>query len=167
MSYTISPLNNQHIKKEFDCGQPMLNNYIHRQAKQDIKRKLSVCFVITDAQQNVKGYYTLSNSAIAQEMLPDDIKQKLPPSYAHLPVTLLGRLAIDNSVKGQGLGETLLMDALKRSYLVSKNEIGSMAIVVDPINEDAIRFYKKYGFIILPESGKMFLAMKTLSALFE
>ncbi len=69
--------------------------------------------------------------------------------------------------KRQGIGETLLLDALKRSYDVSKNSIASMAITVDPIDEEAVSFYKKYGFIQLPDSGKMFIAMKTVGDLFD
>jgi len=60
----------------------------------------------------------------------------------------------------------LLLDALKRSFEISATEIGSMAVVVDPLDEEAVRFYEKYGFISLPDSGKMFLPMTTISELF-
>jgi predicted GNAT family N-acyltransferase len=63
----------------------------------------------------------------------------------------LGRLAVENSLKGQGLGELILSDALKRSYNTSISRIGSMAIIVDPIDENAVKFYRKYGFIALPD----------------
>jgi ribosomal protein S18 acetylase RimI-like enzyme len=84
-----------------------------------------------------------------------------------LPATLLGRLAVDSKHKGQRLGELLLLDALKRSYEVSLSSVGSMAIIVDPLDEEAVRFYKKYGFILLPDSGKMFITMDTVSELFK
>ncbi|MEL6634322.1 MAG: GNAT family N-acetyltransferase, partial [Bacteroidota bacterium] len=87
-----------------------------------------------------------------------------PPSYHNLPVTLMGRLAVSLNFQGQKLGELLLIDALKRSYSVSR-EIGSMAVVVDPVDESAIKFYEKYGFVLLPDSGKLFLAMKTIGQL--
>ena len=92
--------------------------------------------------------------------------KKLPPSYQDIPATLLGRLAIDSVYKGQGLGELLLIDALKRSYDVSKSNVGSMAVIVDPIDENAVKFYEKYGFIRLPDSGKMFIAMESIAQLF-
>jgi GNAT superfamily N-acetyltransferase len=82
-----------------------------------------------------------------------------------IPTTLLGRLAIDKKQQGKGLGKILLIDALKRSYEVA-HEIGSFAIVVDPIDEVAERFYEKYDFIPLPDSGKMFITIKTLKLLF-
>lgn len=165
MSYLTVPLQTAHKKKDFDCDKPPLNQYLHTQAKQDVKRMLSVCFILADDQNNIQGYYTLSNASIARELLPEDIKIKLPPSYLDLPVTLMGRLAVDIKYKGQGLGKQLLVDALKRSYETS-NTIGSMAVVVDPLDENAEQFYFKYGFIKLPDSGKMFLAMGTIASLF-
>jgi len=89
----------------------------------------------------------------------------LPKSYTSIPTTLLGRLAIDIKSQGKGIGKILLIDALKRSYEIAK-EIGSFAVVVDPIDEEAEKFYQKYGFIKLPDSEKMFIAMNTLKLLF-
>lgn len=160
-------LNSGHRKNEFSCGKEMLDNYLHKQANQDIKRKLSACFVINDQKTNLlKGYYTLANNSISQETIPRKFKRKLPKSYSSIPTTLLGRLAIDKRFQGKGIGKLLLIDALKRSYEISKN-IGSFAVVVDPLDEDAENFYGKYGFIKLPDSGKMFLAMNTIKEIFE
>ena len=165
MSYLTDPLNATHFKKDFDCGIDLLSNYLKTQANQDIKRKLTACFVLSDTNI-VKGYYTLSNASIRKELLPENIAKKLPPTYFDLPTTLLGRLAVDINFKGNDYGELLLIDALKRSFDTSQNHIGSMAVIVDPINENAFNFYKKYGFIALPDSGKMFIAMDTIKALF-
>ena len=76
-------------------------------------------------------------------------------------------MTIDNSSKGQDLEESLMIDALKRIYDASITNIDSMAVIVDPIDEDAKSFYRKYGFIPLPDSGKMFLPMETISQLFK
>jgi len=86
--------------------------------------------------------------------------------YKSLPVTLLGRLAVNEKSKGRGLGKLLLIDALKRSFEASK-VIGSMAVIVDPKDENAVKFYDKFGFILLPDSKKMFLSMKTIEQLFK
>ena len=158
-------LNSSQKKKSFSCGKEMLDNYLRNQAKQDVKRKLSACFILADENNNIRGYYTLSNAAIPRDLLPEDLRKKLPASYQDLPATLLGRLAIDRTCQGQRLGQHLLMDALKRSFEVSE-KIGSMAVIVDPIDEAATKFYQKFGFIPLPDSGKMFLSMATLSELF-
>ena len=160
-------LDSKHRKKEFSCGNEMLDDYLHKQVNQDIKRKLSACFVLNDKETDLlKGYYTLASNSISQEIIPDEIQKKLPNSYKLIPTTLLGRLAIDSRFQKQGIGELLLVDALKRSYEISKS-IGSFAVIVDPINVDAERFYYKYGFIKLPDSGKMFLPMNTIKELFE
>jgi len=159
-------LNSAHKKSEFDCGKELLNSYMHRQANQDMQRHLSACFVIVDNNKIIKGYYTLSNASIDRDIIPDSIKNKLPKSYSNLPVTLLGRLARDKKYNGERLGEILLLDALKRCYDTSST-IGSLAVVVDPIDHDVQKFYLKYGFILLPDSHKMFIAMKTIGQLFE
>jgi ribosomal protein S18 acetylase RimI-like enzyme len=166
MTYLTVPLNASHKKEAFDCGKPLLNSYLHTQAKQDVKRKLSACFVLADDNHRVQGYYTLSSAVIHREILPEDIRKKLPPSCNDLPTTLLGRLAVDNSYQGKKLGELLLMDALKRSLAVSA-QVGSMAIIVDPIDEGAINFYRKFDFILLPDSGKMFLPMTFVAEIFS
>ncbi len=166
MSYLTQPLNSLHRKKDFTCGKKLLDDYFQNQAKQDVKRKLSVCFVLADKDNKVKGYYTLSSTSVNRALLPEKIIRKLPPSYHNLPATLLGRLAIHNAHKGQKLGELLLIEALKRSYDISANNIGSMAVIVDPIDNDAIQFYSKYGFILLPDSKKMFITMESIAGLF-
>jgi len=167
MSFKTVALNSAHNKKDFLCGKTPLDNYIRVQVSQDIKRKLSVCFVHTDDDSNVIGYYTLSNDSIPHELLPEEMKKKMPPAYKHLPATLLGRLAVDENHKGKRVGELLLIDALKKAYEISSSQIGSMAVVVDPIDEEATAFYTKYGFIELPDSKKMFLPMKTIADLFK
>lgn len=166
MSYLAILLNSAHKKSEFDCGNDFLNSYLHRQANQDMQRHLSVCFLIVDNNDIIKGYYTLSNASIDRDIIPDNVKNKLPISYNNLPVTLLGRLARDKRYNGERLGEILLLDALKRCYDTSST-IGSLAVVVDPIDQEANNFYSKYGFILLPDSHKMFIAMKTIGQLFE
>lgn len=166
MNALTERLNSNHRKKEFSCGKDMLDNYLHKLANQDIKKKLSACFVLNDQETDLlKGYYTLANNSIPQKLIPVEFLKKLPQSYKSIPTTLLGRLAIDTRFQKQGVGTLLLVDALKRSYEISKS-IGSFAVIVDPIDEDAERFYSKYGFIKLPDSGKLFLPMNTIKALF-
>ena len=143
----IELLNKSHIRNNFDCGKEQLNNYVKFQVNQDIKRKLSACFVLSDKESNdIKGFYTLSNYSIPLDSFPDYIQNKFPKSYQAIPCTLLGRLAINLTYQGQGIGKILLIDALKRSYEVSK-EIGSFAVVVDPIDDESEKFYEKFGFI--------------------
>jgi GNAT superfamily N-acetyltransferase len=163
----IELLNKKHNHKDFDCGKELLNNYLKTQAGQDVKRKLSACFVFSEnGNKVIQGYYTLSNSSIPLNSFSEHIQKKLPKSYKSIPATLLGRLAIDKNHQGKGIGKILLIDALKRSYGIS-NEIGSFGIIVDPIDEEAKCFYQKYDFIELPDSKKMFITTNTLKELFD
>jgi len=166
MSYLTTLLASTHEKKKFSCGKAMLDDYLHKQAKQDVKRKLSACFVLSNDDKEIKGYYTLSNSSIPRLQLPESIIRKLPP-YKDLPVTLLGRLAVDYKFQGQKLGKDLLIDALKRCFDVASSSTASMAVIVDPIDQEAINFYSKFGFILLQNSRRMFLPMATIEQLFR
>lgn len=163
----IELFDKKHNRDEFDCGKELLNNYLKNQAGQDIKRKLSACFVLVENESNnIIGYYTLSNNSIPLTSFPKHILEKLPKSYTSIPTTLIGRLAIDKKSQGRGLGKVLLIDALKRCYETSI-QIGSFAVIVDPIDGDTELFYKKYDFIKLPDSNKMFITIKTLKELFD
>ncbi len=164
MSFRTLPLDRKHKKSSFVCENASLTTYIKEQAGQDIKRKLALCFVKVDPQNNVEGYYTLSNSSIPRTSVPEEIQKKL--GYKDIPVTLLGRLARDQKLQGLGLGELLLMDALRRSVEASQGQSASFGVVTDPIDDQAEKFYKKYGFQKLEGSQKMFLMMKSIEGVF-
>lgn len=154
------------LKKEFSCGKLMLDNYLKNQASQDVKRMLSACYVSVDKETGlIQGYYTLSNNSIPLKLVPESFKNHLPASYNSLPATLLGRLAVDDRFQGCGIGKMLLIDALSRSYGLSRM-IGSFAVAVDPLDKEAEGFYSKFGFIMLPDSRKMILPMATIEQLF-
>lgn len=167
MSYLTEALDTKHSRDNFSCGKDLLDNYFWTQAKQDVKRKLSACFVLVDNETGkISGYYTLSSNSISNDLIPEAFKKKLPKSYRSIPTVLIGRLAIDKGFQGKGIGKLLLIDSLKRCYDTSKS-LGTFAVIVDPLDKEAERFYEKYGFINLPDSGKMFLPMKTIEELFE
>lgn len=166
MSYITVVLDSTHEKEKFRCNKELLDNYFWFQAKQDIKRKLSVCFVLKDSESNkIAGFYTLSSNSISNKLIPESFQKKLPQSYQAIPCILLGRLAIDIHFQGKGFGKILIIDALKRCFETSES-IGAYAIIVDPLDKEAEKFYEKYGFIMLADSGKMFIAMKTVKELF-
>jgi len=158
-------LNSKHKRAEFNCGKAVLDTYFQKQASQDVKRRLAACFVWNDVNEGaVKGYYTLSNAGVEMKFIPDLLRRKLP-SYAELPATLLGRLAVDERYQGHGTGRKLLLDALNRSYLTSAL-IASYAVIVDPLDDEAAGFYGRFGFKAMPDSAKMFLPTKTIQVLF-
>ena len=160
MTYLTSPLSPKHDRTGFRCGIPSLDAYFQTQVSQDMKKKLAACFVIIDHQNQISGYYTLSSASVPVEKAPEEIKKKIPRAYTEIPAILLGRLAVDRTMQGKGLGERLLIDAMKRALEISAM-LGSMALIVDPIDAQARSFYRKYGFISL-STGRMFLPMKTI-----
>ncbi len=160
----IQLLEKTHNRKDFTCEEDSLTEYLKKQVNQDIHKKLAICFVAVDNEQNVIGYYTLTSESLGRDLIPGKYLKQVPKNY-NAPVILLGRLARDIKAKGTGLGEFLLLDALFRSYKLSNESIGAMAVVVEPINEKAAEFYKKYGFVHLPDSEKMFLPMKLIGQL--
>ncbi len=160
--FSIEKLKSSHVRKSFTCGIESLDAYIQTQATQDERRHISVTYILHDAERNsVAGFYTLSSTTIESKYLSDEVKRKLP-NYPLIPATLIGRLAIDKNYRGKSLGELLLMDALHRSYESSKT-IASFAVVVEAINKEAVRFYKKYGFIdFIAHEKLLYLAMNTI-----
>ncbi|HZT56387.1 MAG TPA: GNAT family N-acetyltransferase, partial [Burkholderiaceae bacterium] len=137
----VEPLGRQHDRTSFQCGAEALDRYLKQQARQDADKRVAAPFVaVRPRHTRVLGYYTLSASVLTLADLPDDLARKLP-RYPQLPVTLLGRLAVDQSTKGQGLGEHLLLDALRRS-LAHADHIAAMAVVVDAKDEAAAAFYR-------------------------
>lgn len=166
VDWRIEPLQKSHDREAFSCGHIALDRYLKQQARQDAQSQVAAVFVAVRLQNSkVLGFYSLSASSIHVGDLPPDLAKKLP-RYPHLPVTLLGRLAIDQAYKGQGLGQFLLLDALYRS-LHAAASIAAMAVVVDAKDAAAPAFYQRYGFTQLSASEeRLFLPMKTVAALF-
>jgi predicted GNAT family N-acyltransferase len=161
----FEPLGPAHDRAAFSCGVEALDNYLRKQAGQDVRKRVAVAFVLTPDGKTVAGYYTLSQYSVELDAIPDGLAAKLP-KYPFVPATLIGRLAVSNEFRGQRLGELLLMDALNRCLSGSK-QVASAAVIVDAKDDGAAAFYKKYGFIELPKTPKrLFLPMATIEKLF-
>lgn len=129
-------------------------------------RDVAVVYVLVPADQptSIAGYYSLSSTAVRLAELPDATRKRLP-RYPLVPATLLGRLAVDRGSRGQGLGERLLLDALKRSLDASRT-VASVAVIVDAKDETGTAFYSRYGFTPFPDQPlRLFLPMQTLASL--
>lgn len=163
----IVPLEKGHDRNAFDCGNDELNRYLQQQARQDAEKHVAVTFVLLEpGSPSILGFFTLSASTISVEELPPDMMRKLP-RYGQLPVTLLGRLAVDRTARGQGAGEFLLVDALRRC-LESSQQIGAMAVIVDAKNEQAESFYRHFDFLPLQITPlRLFLPMRQIARLFS
>jgi len=166
MALVIEPFDSAtHLRSSFCCGEVALDTYIQRQASQDLKRRVAAVFVLVDSSNlDVLGYYTLSAYTVNVSALQEDFGKRLP-RYPQLPATLLGRLAVDSAHKGQGLGELLLVDALRRTLETSRH-IASLAVIVEPLNQPTRSFYLKYGFIpFKQERMKLYLPVQSVAGL--
>ena len=163
---SVELLGPNHDRVAFDCGVPVLNSYLQQYARQDMERGVATPYVLVPSTNPVEiaGFYTLAATAVKLAELPPETVKKLP-KYPLVPTTLLGRLATSLKYRGKGLGEYLLIDALKRSLEASR-VVGSAAVIVDAKDSSGVRFYERYGFKLLPEQNlRLFIAMQTIAML--
>jgi len=156
----------RHRREAFRCESEDLTLFLQQRARKEMDACVSACFVLVPIAEphRIAGYYTLSAAEIVAAELPADITKRLP-RYRQLPATLLGRLARDETFRGQGIGDRLMHDALRRAYLGSR-EVGSVAIVTDPKDKRADAFYRAFGFRPL-SAGRLFLPMAEVGRLIE
>jgi predicted GNAT family N-acyltransferase len=157
---TIEKLSPHHDRQSFDCGMEDLNTYLHKYSGQHELKGIGRTYVATkELDIRVLGYYTISSSAVAFDVVPANL-----PRHP-VPVALIGRLAVDKTARGQRLGETLLIHALRSAQLAAKI-VGIYAVVVDALDDSAKRFYLKYGFVELTDDQlHLYLPMKTIERL--
>jgi len=138
-------LSTDHDLSGFDSGEPALDVWLRRHAERNEASGASRTYVVCVGGK-VVGYYTLAAGAIAHPEAPGRIRRNMPDQ---VPVMVLGRLAVDKSIQGQGVGTGLLQDAVLR--IVRAAEIaGVRAILVHAISDGAKQFYEKYGFVSSP-----------------
>lgn len=154
----------KHQREAFDCGIEILNRYLAKQARLDVKRSVAGCWLLidTDSLKEIIGYYTLSTAAVLSTELSSIPKttRKHFPNYPQIGALLLGRLAVALNRQGEGFGGILLIDALRRCR---HQEIPAVLVIVDPKDNSAVRFYRKFGFRTLNET-RMFLPMREVDA---
>lgn len=154
----------RHDRSGFACGVESLDRYLRVQAGQDARRRVAAPYVILEPPiPTIIGFYTLSNTAIEAQALPSAFVKKLP-RYPVLPATLLGRLAVDTTRRGEGFGTFLLLDALRRCL---RSETASLAVVVDAKDDAAVSFYESHDFLRLPDQPRrLFKPMDEIERLF-
>jgi GNAT superfamily N-acetyltransferase len=157
--FLIAALDARHDRAVFNSGAPPLDRYLREQVTQDIRRRVVACFVAL-SEQRIASYYTLASAGLLLTDLPASTGKKLP-RYPTVPAVRMGRLAVDQTFKGQGLGAALLADALDRAI---RSEIAAYALMVDAKDGLAAVFYQHHGFIALPSSPlALFLPLATAS----
>ncbi|MCL2161353.1 MAG: GNAT family N-acetyltransferase [Betaproteobacteria bacterium] len=146
--FLVASLDATYDRKAFHSGSVPLDRYFHEQVTQDVRRRVTACFVALTEEQRIAGYYTLASASLLLNDLPDGMSRRLP-RYPSVPTVRMGQLAVDQKFKGQGLGGALLADALNR---VISAEIAAYALMVEAKDESSAAFYKHHGFIALPDS---------------
>ena len=132
-----------HDRSTFVSDAPSLDRYFQQQVTQDVRRRIAACFVaVATTDAKVAGFYTLSATSLILDQLSPERARKLP-RYPVVTAILLGRLAIDVSHQGRGLGGALVVDALLRA---ARSEVVGHVMVVDALDEAAARFYQHLGF---------------------
>lgn len=162
--FVVESLDLASDRSSFESGVAPLDRYFRTQVSQDIKRRVTACFVATDAQGQIAGYYTLASASVLLTDLPEALTKKLP-RYPSVPAVRMGRLAVDQNFKGKGLGAALLADALRKAVT---SEIAAYAFIVDAKDDDAASFYAHHGFMALPDQALcMFIPLATVKDLIK
>ena len=139
-------INDKHKTNYFSSGEPALDDWLKRKALKNSMNDASQTFVVCDQDLVVAGYYCLAAGSIERENSPKKMQRNMPSS---IPVMVLGRLAVDSSWHGHGIGKGLLKDAVTRSIRISR-EVGIKALLVHSLSVAATDFYKRFGFIESP-----------------
>lgn len=147
MIKSIEPLG-KHDRAAFSCGVASLDDWFRLRAGQDEKRNVARVFVAIDDKGGVVGFYSLSSFTLTIADLPPEHAKRLP-RYDAIPAALIGRLARDEKVRGEGIGELLLADAIRR-VIGAARSLAVFAIVVETIGEKAVTFYRDFGFTAFP-----------------
>jgi GNAT superfamily N-acetyltransferase len=152
-------------RSSFTCGAEPLDRYLRQQATQDMRRRVANCFVLIERVTGaVAGYYTLSGTSLLLADLPQTYAKRLP-RYPAVPAVLLGRLAVATAYQNRHLGASLLADAAARA---SRADLAVFAMVTDPKDDHARRFYLKHGFTELPGAHpRLFVPINSILRFFE
>ena|SRR3990170_6543389 len=157
----IEPLSRRHRREAFDCGNPELNDYLRHTARQHTDKGLSRTEVLVDdaTPDEIQGYVTVSLAEIVTDSLPPRYAKKYP-AKAH--GVRLARLAVTRSRQRQGLGALMMVHVMRRALQVA-DSAGIIGLFVDAKDEAAGRYYRRFGFIVLPDDPhKLFMPLATL-----
>jgi GNAT superfamily N-acetyltransferase len=161
-AFRIVPLSAAHERQHFCSGVEPLDHYFQQQVTQDIRRRITACFVALKDDDQIAGFYTLASASIPINDLPENLRKKLP-RYPSIPAVLVERLAVGQHFRGIGLGGVLLADALDRT---ARADFAVYALVVDAKDDRAKSFYQHYGLIPFPDKPSvLFLPLSTVTEL--
>jgi ribosomal protein S18 acetylase RimI-like enzyme len=151
-------------RRTFSCGVAELDRYFHQQVTQDIRRRVTSCFIALTGGDVIAGYYTLASGSIPIAELPPDLARRLP-RYPTLPAVRIGRLAVDTKFRGQGFDRLLLWDATLRAL---RAEQANFTLLVDAKDDAAVAFYRHHGFVPFATAPRvLFLPLATAAKILD
>ncbi len=157
--FRVVLLDAAHDRSLFKSGSAPLDSYLRERVTQDIRRRVTACFVALSRDGRLAGYYTLASASVLLGDLPEKYSKRMP-RYPSVPAVRMGRLAVDETFKGQALGGALLADALTRAV---RSDIAAYALVVDAKDAVAASFYRHHGFLeLISEPLTLFLPLATV-----
>jgi len=161
------PISRRHNREAFDCGDAALNDFLRRHARQTHERGGAKTFLAVrdDNTSLVHGFYSISPASVEFSRAPDVVKRGL--ARYDVPVFRLGRLAVDKSMQGKGLGGQLLLSAGRRCLRASQ-EVGGVALLIDARNEGIARWYAGYAALPLLDAPlSLLLPLTTIRTALE
>jgi len=150
------PLAAQHRLEGFDCGKPALNDWLLRHALQAQGSGSAKTFVVAEDDGRVAGYFSLTVGQVDTLEAPERIRKGM--GQYPLPVVILARLAVSVADQGRGIGFGLLQDAIRRTMLIAE-QAGIRAMLTHPLDDEAARFYTRFGFIASPLRDQQLLLL--------
>ncbi len=162
----VELLDKRHNRNNFNCGNEALNQFLKQTARQHIQKGISRTFVLTDTEQpeTIISFFTLTLCEVRVEKLPAKFAKKYP---SKVPGVKLARLAVSQLYQRQGIGEIMMIEAMKRALIVAENA-GGIGLFVDAKDEAAKNYYSRYGFVSLEDAFlEMFLPLSTIVQICE
>jgi GNAT superfamily N-acetyltransferase len=146
----------QHRLEGFDCGKPALNDWLLRHARQAQGSGSAKTFVVAEDDDRVAGYFSLTVGQVDTLEAPERIRKGM--GQYPVPVVILARLAVSLKDQGCGIGFGMLQDAIRRTLMIAE-QAGIRAMLTHPIDEEAARFYNRFGFIASPVREQQLLLL--------
>jgi predicted N-acetyltransferase YhbS len=150
------PLAARHRLEGFDCGKPSLNDWLLRHARQAQSSGSAKTFVVADDDERVAGYFSLTVGQVDMQDVPERIRKGM--GQYPVPVVILARLAVSREYQGRRIGVGMLQDAIRRTLVIAE-QAGVRALLTHPIDEEAARFYSRFGFIASPLRDQQLLLL--------
>jgi GNAT superfamily N-acetyltransferase len=159
-------LDKRHNRDDFNCGNEALNQFLKQTARQHIQKGISRTFVLIDTEKPdiIISFFTLTLCEVRVEKLPPKFAKKYPSKVAGVK---LARLAVNKAYQRQGIGEIMMIEAMRRAVVVAENA-GGIGLFVDAKDEAAKSYYNRYGFVSLEDAFlEMFLPLSTIIQMLE